>query len=153
MKGWRRHFMHGTSTYCSWANMISRCRNTNDPAYSNYGGRGIIVCNRWIYFVEFFEDMGIKPEGTELDRIDNDGNYEPGNCRWATKTENLRNNRHNHLLTAFGETKPMSAWAEDSRCSVSYTTLRKRINEMGWDAETAISLGKVRPHDVSKGKI
>ena len=76
-------------TYISWQNMKARCLYPSTPSYPHYGARGITVCERWIDFRSFLADMGIRPEGTEISRIDNDGNYEPGNCEWVTKAENL----------------------------------------------------------------
>jgi len=83
-----------SSTYNSWASMKQRCKNKNIREYNYYGGRGIKVCDRWLKFENFLEDMGEKPEiHLELDRINNDGNYEPGNCRWTTRSEQNRNRR------------------------------------------------------------
>ncbi len=120
-------------TYNSWCGMKHRC---TDLEYQNYGGRGITVCDRWLKFENFFEDMGERPEGMTLDRIDNDGDYKPGNCRWATRKEQHRNRSDNHLLTFKGETHCMSEWAEVLR--VPRDRIRGRIRN-GWTVERTLT--------------
>jgi hypothetical protein len=87
------HGMTNTPTYQTWGNMIARCTNPKNTGYYLYGGRGISICERWFDFNNFFADMGKRPPRKSLDRIDNDGNYEPSNCRWATRKEQRRNQR------------------------------------------------------------
>jgi hypothetical protein len=92
-----RHGMTRSPTHNTWRGMIDRCTNSKHKAWPHYGGRGITVCERWRSFDNFYEDMGVRPEGRTLDRIDNDGNYEPGNCRWATMAEQKANQRPRRL--------------------------------------------------------
>jgi hypothetical protein len=86
----------GTSTYYIWGAMIQRCTNPRNRDYPSYGARGITVCDRWHKFENFLADMGERPDGLSLDRIDNDGNYEPGNCHWATPVQQANNRRPRH---------------------------------------------------------
>lgn len=82
-----------TGTYDVWVSMKQRCFNSRCPKYPDYGGRGITVCERWLIFNNFYEDMGDKPEELTLERVNNDGDYEPNNCKWATRSEQNRNRR------------------------------------------------------------
>ena len=88
-----KHGMSNTKVYWVWSQMRDRCTNANSRDYPYYGGRGISVCERWLKFENFIADMGVPPSGLTLDRKDNDGNYEPGNCRWATRAEQTTNKR------------------------------------------------------------
>lgn len=89
-----RHGHSGTSIYWTWADMVGRCTNRNHKRWADYGGRGITVCERWLTFANFLADMGERPPGLELDRIDNDRGYEPSNCRWTIRSINAENRRH-----------------------------------------------------------
>jgi hypothetical protein len=122
--------------YGAWASMIHRCANPKSTAYYLYGARGIKVCERWKKFENFIADMGPRPsDKRSIDRKDNDGDYEPANCRWATDREQCRNFRRNHNLTCRGETKPLVAWAE--QVGMNKHTLRHRLI-YGWTIEDAI---------------
>lgn len=98
-----KHGYSRTPTYVVWSNMLARCTNPNLRDFKNYGGRGISVCERWKVFTNFLADMGEKPAGLSLDRIDNEGGYEPGNCRWATASEQRRNQRPMLIVRAAAE--------------------------------------------------
>ena len=128
--------MHKTKIYNVWCSMRQRCNNPKSRMFKHYGGRGIKVCSRWDDFTAFLSDMGLPPEGCSLDRIDNDKGYEPGNCRWATRSEQSRNRSDNHLITINGETLPLVDWAV--RCGVKPTTARNRIL-LGWPDHLAVT--------------
>lgn len=122
----RRHGMDGTPTYRSWINMRRRCSLPHRPEYPLYGGRGIEVCDEWMRsFDAFFRDMGERPEGTSLDRIDNDGPYEKGNCRWAPPKVQARNRRGNRIVNWKGREMCLAQACEES--GLSRDTLRRRF--------------------------
>lgn len=108
-----------SSTYYSWAAMLQRCGNKKHKDYPRYGGRGIRVCERWLKFVNFLADMGEKPVGHTIERKDNDGDYEPGNCRWATSVAQANNKSNNRVLQYDGERRTLSQWARKLRISPS----------------------------------
>lgn len=124
-------------TYKAWSHMLSRCYDTRARSYTSHGGRGIIVCDRWRYsFGNFIEDMGRSPEKMQLDRIDNDGNYEPSNCRWVTAKENCNNKRTNRYLTIKGRTQTIQQWSEEY--GISAKLVRQRINRDKRDPKLAL---------------
>lgn len=125
-----------TTEYCIWRGMIRRCHEVTNRQYKDYGGRGIKVCERWQEYENFLADMGRRPPGLEIDRIDNNGNYEPENCRWATPRENMRNRRCTPMLTLGSETKCLAEWSET--IGVSYNTLQGRLFR-GWSVERALT--------------
>lgn len=131
------HGMTDSAEYGIWCKMIGRCCNPNDRAYADYGGRGVRVCHRWREsFAAFYEDMGDRPKGKTLDRIDNDGDYCPDNCRWATRKEQNRNSRKNVLLTFSGRTQCIGTWAEER--GMKLRTLWARLNR-GWSVDRALT--------------
>jgi hypothetical protein len=119
--------------------MVARCTNPKHRAYKSYGGRGITVCARWRSFTNFLADMGEKPEGLSLDRIDYNGNYEPDNCRWATDKQQARNKRNSSHITLNGETHTISEWAEILH--IHPATISDRLQH-GYTAQDALYPGK-----------
>ena len=115
-----------TKEYRAWCGMKQRCCNPKFVQYEDYGGRGITICERWNDYASFLEDMGRTPSPEHsLDRIDNDGNYGPTNCRWATASEQSNNQRTNSLLTINGETKNVSQWSQIT--GIHRETIYRRI--------------------------
>lgn len=131
--------MTQTPEYATWRRMKTRCYNPRFEGFQNYGGRGIKVCDRWRNsFANFIADMGPKPSPKHsIDRIDNDGNYTPTNCRWATRELQSNNRQVNHYLTHNGKTRGISAWARDLGCSPNAITMRLA---RGWSDEMALTI-------------
>ena len=126
-----------TPEYNAWQGMKERCCNPNSAFYYNYGGRGIQVCDRWKNsFKLFLADIGTRPEGMSIDRIDNNGNYEPGHVRWATAKEQSRNRRSNCLVIANGVERLIFDIADET--GIPATVIKKRLKR-GWAIERAIS--------------
>jgi hypothetical protein len=109
-----------TPIYWSWAHMRQRCTSPTNKDWPNYGGRGITVCDRWAAFEGFVEDMGPTwAPGLTIERVDNEGGYEPGNCRWATKSDQGKNTRRIRWITVQGRTLPVTVWLREVGLSKS----------------------------------
>jgi hypothetical protein len=140
VKHWNAtHGMYGTPEYEAWACMKSRCFNKNNNNYQRYGARGITVCQEWVNsFEAFFAYIGRRPsKNHSLERLKNDGNYEPGNVKWGTKEEQDNNRRTNNLLTAFGETMTVARW--ERRKGLPKGIVWQRL-QRGWTAEDALTI-------------
>lgn len=137
-----RHGGRRSRLYRIWIDMRRRCYDSKRINYANYGGRGITVCDSWDNSFVPFRDWSFENGYTEslvLDRINNERDYSPDNCRWVTVSQNTRNTRSNRVITLWGETKTMVEWSEDVRCVASYSMLKDRIIKYGWDAERAFT--------------
>lgn len=136
-----RHGGTGTPEHVSWLGMRDRCTRENCVNYKDYGGRGISVCERWYNSFELFlEDMGPKPSKEHsLDRIENNGNYELGNCRWATPVEQANNTSQNKFVSCRGETKTLAQWCRE--VGLEYSKVFRRLKR-GWPTEIALGFEK-----------
>lgn len=141
-----KHGMIKSPEYRVWCHMIGRCHNPTDAGFKWYGERGIVVCEKWREsFGNFFADIGAKPSVKhQIDRFpNNNGNYEPGNVRWATKSQNQRNKRNNRILTVNGESMSLIEWAE--RTGINAGTIKSRLKK-GLSVELALTLPVRRFH-------
>jgi hypothetical protein len=132
----RKHGLHQDPLYKTWRSMLTRCDNPTAPDYPRYGGRGITIDARWREFTRFYADVHPRPAGMTLDRVDNDGPYSPDNWRWATRKEQQRNRRANHVVTFAGQSLTIAAWAE--QLGMSWSAFDSRIRH-GWDLKRATS--------------
>jgi hypothetical protein len=130
-----KHGKSSTSAHRVWCNMKGRCSNPRLAYYKDYGGRGIKVCDRWQSFENFYADMGDPPPGLSIDRINNNGNYEPGNCRWTTIGQQLQNTRRTRLITFNGETRCVREWARV--IGIGPSVLQRRIQK--WSVAEALT--------------
>lgn len=133
----RRMGMTGTPTWKSWRAMVQRCTDTGHKHFDRYGGRGIAVCEKWMEFSGFYEDMGDRPAGMSIERADGNRGYEPGNCVWATPVEqNANRPTYVRMLTVNGEIAHLAEWAR--RANMSASALDRRLRA-GWDPVRAVT--------------
>lgn len=134
----KRHGMTKTTEYTAWVNMRERCYNSNRPDWGNYGGRGIKVCDRWLEsFENFFNDMGKKPHpNLTIERINNNGNYEPSNCKWVTRFKQSNNQRSNIKITYNGKTLTTKQWSIIT--GIKRQTIQYRL-KVGWSVKRTLT--------------
>lgn len=135
-----KHGMEGTRLYKIWDSMKQRCLNPNNPQYNNYGGRGITIYAEWHDFPNFMKwalQNGYC-ENLSIDRIDVNGNYHPGNCRWASQRTQNNNRRNNHLLTYNGRTHTIAEWGKIT--GILPATIHHRVSRDGWSVEDALTV-------------
>lgn len=133
-----KHGYFGTPTYDCWANIIDRCCNPNSSNYNAYGDKGITMCQKWRQsFEEFLKDMGERPEGFSIDRIDVYGNYEPNNCRWANAKTQANNRTNNRKINFNNQNLNLSEWSDIT--GIKPTTISKRIDKYGWSIDEALT--------------
>ena len=130
------HGMYRTPEYRAWKNMKARCFNPNHKDYPNWGGRGITVCDRWLNLDNFLADMGSRPTAKHsLDRIDNNGDYSPENCRWSTRVEQQNNTRYNRLITIGNDTRTIAQW--ENKMGYGRGVIYNRLED-GWSEFDAV---------------
>jgi hypothetical protein len=147
------HGMTNTPEWISWTSMRQRCHCESAIGFHNYGGRGIKVCERWMNsFENFYADMGNRPEGMSLDRIDNDGDYCPDNCKWSSHVEQGANQRTNRFIEHDGERLTLAQWSR--RTGLSKHTIRRRLIK-GWSIEKTLNtpLHATRKNQLNASKL
>jgi hypothetical protein len=130
------HMMTGSPTWRSWQSMRSRCLDSGNKDFKNYGARGITIAPEWTSFERFYADMGDRPAGTSLGRLKNDAGYCANNCRWETSKEQANNRRSNKFIEAFGRSQTIAQWAAEIGCSREALRYRVRV---GWAPEIALT--------------
>lgn len=147
----KMNFKHGKADlknnrlYRTYHSIKCRCYNKNYAQYKDYGGKGIVVCEKWNNDYLSFEKWALEngyQDNLTIDRKDNNGNYEPDNCKWSTMEEQQNNKNNNRIVTAFGESKTAAAWSRDSRCVVTYVAIIYRLSH-GWSPEEAITVSNI----------
>jgi len=133
----RTHGLSYSRTYRVWAGIKGRCSCPTQTNWEHYGGRGIQMCTRWHRFENFLTDMGEAPQGSTIERVNNNGNYEPTNCRWASMKEQCRNRKTTRLIEFAGQTLCLVDWA--AKLNIAYMTLVSRLNR-GWTTEQALTI-------------
>ena len=134
------HYMHGlskTPEYVVWCGIKARCSNPKHSAYKNYGGRGINVCKRWENFGNFYIDMGPRPKGFCIERKDNNKDYSPDNCKWASRGEQALNTRQNKVLTFRGKTQCLKSWCDELKLPVK--AISRRLHAYGFSVQEALT--------------
>jgi len=135
-----RHGMTGTPTWKIWRGIIKRCTQINCSRYPYYGGRGIQICNKWLSFEGFYEDMGDRPDGLTIERTDVNGDYCKENCKWVSAAEQKLNTRRTHWVEIDSKKVALSVACKIK--GANYSRVIDRINKLGWTPERALSEGK-----------